>query len=226
MICSGYGSNCGPSCVVSCPIGENWESFEDQCYYWSKGEKTWYEAEDFCKRIGGHLASVPNEGIHSYLKEYTEGGTSGKWVGGISEPNNDTWVWTDCTSWDYNAGWGMNVPNDPQTERCLFHFYSKTLQSWNDDPCTNKRQFVCSTSVCAGKMKILGSSISISESLIHREKNTAQQLYPVFISIRMPPTATMPPSQDPLGKKSAPSDNEPLSNSNFLERLREFGEVA
>ena len=90
-----YGFNCEPSCVLSCPRG--WERNGSRCYYWSSGKRSWYEAEEFCVRMGGHLASVLSEQVHKYLQSKD---IKWRWVGGIQKEENDTLVWSDCSAWN------------------------------------------------------------------------------------------------------------------------------
>merc|ERR1712037_780266 len=48
--------DCNHTCANNCSDG--WIQFEEKCYKWSKDEKTWEDAERFCRSEGGHLASV------------------------------------------------------------------------------------------------------------------------------------------------------------------------
>ena len=142
-----YGSNCEASCVVSCPPG--WERNGTRCYYWSTGRRKWYQAEAHCVRIGGHLASVPNEQVHKYFQS-KEIDTHGRWVGGIRKGESDTWVWTDCSAWNYNPGWGQGKLMKSSSD-CLRYSFD---EDWEDVMCFHSYpKFVCSTKVCSGRIK-------------------------------------------------------------------------
>ena len=63
---SSYGSKCEGSCVVSCPPG--WEEREGgHCYFWSQEKLFWGAAEEKCRSMDGHLASVTSQDVHDYL---------------------------------------------------------------------------------------------------------------------------------------------------------------
>ena len=147
-----YGSNCEASCVVSCPPG--WERNGSYCYYWSTGRTSWHKAEEFCVSIGGHLASVPNEQVHKYLQS-KDINILGRWVGGIQkEWGNDTWVWSDCSAWNYNPGWGQEPSSS--SRNCLR--YNNKKDKWDKVYCSfishDYPKFVCSTQVCSGRKKL------------------------------------------------------------------------
>ena len=60
------GSNCDESsCIVSCQPG--WEREGDHCYFWSEERKHWFDAEDTCISIGGHLTSLATWDINNYM---------------------------------------------------------------------------------------------------------------------------------------------------------------
>ena len=147
----GYGSNCGDSCVISCGIG--WERQGNRCYFLSKTTKSWSEAETFCQRNGGQLASVTDtQGF-----DFINGKGVQVWIGGISEPGNDTWVWTDCSPWGFTRWQGgepkREAPDGPDKEKCAAH-NAHHDKKWSVEPCTAKKRFVCSMTVCPGKTQI------------------------------------------------------------------------
>ena len=60
------GSNCDESsCIVSCQPG--WEREGDYCYFWSEERKHWFDVEDTCISIGGHLPSIDTWDINNYM---------------------------------------------------------------------------------------------------------------------------------------------------------------
>lgn len=48
-----------------CPDG--WEIRHDFCYFWSEEEATWTVAENSCKTMGGHLASIVTWGENDFI---------------------------------------------------------------------------------------------------------------------------------------------------------------
>merc|ERR1712062_142809 len=113
VVAQGYGSNCGASCVGSC--GTKSERKGNRCYYFSTEKQSWAEAEKWCQRsTGGKLASVTDvEGFN-----LINGKGVHVWIGGTSEPGNDTWVWTDCSPWAF-ARWASGEPKKwDDKEKC------------------------------------------------------------------------------------------------------------
>ena len=134
------GSDCKASCVVSCPAG--WEREGDRCYFFSEEEKSWDEAEEACMKETGHLTSVTSEQVHMYF----QGKGFAGWVGGLQKDNK--WVWTDCSEWEFDSGWGDGEPSTGG-EKCV-EYNEKLRHLWNNMWCGNKRKFVCSKKVCPG----------------------------------------------------------------------------
>ena len=108
------GSNCDESsCVVSCQPG--WEREGDYCYFWSEEKKNWFEAEETCKRHGGHLASVTDQHIHDYMMKKPKK----HWIGGFLGNEESNWMWTDCSEWTFDSGWKEGEPNFVDKEKCV-----------------------------------------------------------------------------------------------------------
>ena len=141
----GYGSNCEASCVGSC--GREWKAHGNRCYYFSRTEKSWFDAEKFCQKSGGHLASVTDVQSHNFI-EGKNAEAYWRWIGGVREQGNKTWVWTDCSPWTFNKWAGGEPKNEVDNEGCLVHTHDN---QWSEDLCTDERRFVCSTTVCSGK---------------------------------------------------------------------------
>ena len=91
----------------------------------------------------GHLASVTSEHVHKYL----QGKGFLGWVGGLKEDNH--WVWTDCSEWDFDSGWFKPKEPSPGNEFCVEYFI-EAKHLWNNGYCGNKQKFVCSKKVCPG----------------------------------------------------------------------------
>ena len=53
------------TCTVNCTSG--WEEKDGQCYFWSQENLNWGEAEERCRSLGGHLASVTTQEEYDYL---------------------------------------------------------------------------------------------------------------------------------------------------------------
>ena len=133
-----YGKNCSvtDSGVSSCPGGWNREG--EQCFLWVQEEKTWEEAEDFCKQSpnNAHLVSVTTSDIYKYIKSNISSDT---WIGATNLTENAAWVWTDCSSFN----------SEPKGNESCVHLTVKGSGS-NDKKCKEKLKFVCSKKLSQG----------------------------------------------------------------------------
>ena len=129
----------------------NWEKNGDHCYLWSrKGQQklTWDDAEEFCNKEGGHLASVTSEAINEYIHhEKRKRRISRLWIGGTDKEKEGVWKWSDGSPWEFTK-WNKGEPGNGSDEHCLLHFgYDDT---WNDYLCTDENNFLCSLPLCSG----------------------------------------------------------------------------
>ena len=54
-------NNCTSNCTYP------WEEKDGQCYLWSQEKLFWGAAEEKCRSLGGHLASVTSQDVQDYL---------------------------------------------------------------------------------------------------------------------------------------------------------------
>ena len=70
--------------MTGCP--ENWEEHSGHCYLWGDKPRSWYKAEEFCEKEGGHLASVTSEAANEYIFEGKEKRKHANiWLGGSDQ---------------------------------------------------------------------------------------------------------------------------------------------
>jgi len=148
------GSRCSnDTCVKSCE--QDWEKNGEHCYLWSTDKKTWTDAEDFCRKEGGHLASVHSNATFNFLLEgINRTGLPTAWLGGNDLEVEGTWKWVDCSPWNLTF-WARREPNNfGGPEDCLVlafrHISPHLNHKWNDGKCGSKLGFVCSKSICSG----------------------------------------------------------------------------
>ena len=96
-------------------------------------EKTWFEAETYCQKEGGHLASVATEEVHRVVENMD--GDVYAWLGGRKELGK--WTWSDNSTWGF-TNWRQGEGNDAN---CVSMNFIKG--GWDDDPCTNNYKFIC-----------------------------------------------------------------------------------
>ncbi|XP_066514867.1 macrophage mannose receptor 1 isoform X2 [Hoplias malabaricus] len=106
----------------------------------SENKMTWFEARDFCRAIGGDLASFHAESETDVLPY---GGSSDPaWIGFSSLDANVGFVWTDETASDYE-NWSYGEPNNyNENEHCAeasFYYGHR----WNDRDCEAYNDWIC-----------------------------------------------------------------------------------
>merc|ERR1719341_1998273 len=150
------GSGCSnDNCVESCE--EGWEENGEHCYLWSTDKKNWTSAEEFCRKEGGHLASVHSTATVKFVVEgMNRTGLEVVWLGGNDIEVEGTWNWVDCSPWNATF-WGRGEPNNGGgDEHCLHHVFSYPKfpsyldGKWNDWGCRHEIGFLCSKSICSG----------------------------------------------------------------------------
>ncbi|XP_073344522.1 macrophage mannose receptor 1 [Pagrus major] len=101
-------------------------------------KKTWQDAQDFCKAIGGDLMS-----IHSRqdLENAPFHSSDAAWIG-FSLGTNQGFVWSDGSASDYE-NWGYGEPNNHNdVEHCAeVHLYYG--RHWNDAHCESTNDWIC-----------------------------------------------------------------------------------
>ncbi|XP_061094630.1 macrophage mannose receptor 1-like isoform X1 [Conger conger] len=104
-----------------------------------KNRKTWFEARDFCRAIGGDLLSIHSEGdlTGGYMSSIENA-----WFGLNSLDPNAGFVFSDGTSVSYE-NWGYGEPNNyNEAELCgevLFYY----RRPWNDRHCESYNNWIC-----------------------------------------------------------------------------------
>ncbi|XP_034038866.1 macrophage mannose receptor 1-like [Thalassophryne amazonica] len=102
-------------------------------------EKTWFEARDYCRAIGGDLLS-----IHS--KSELQTGRHGKaWIGLRVSDSNSGYTWSDGTPLNFQH-WQEGEPNNfNNAESCVeFRMYHwDESGSWNDVHCESYNDWLC-----------------------------------------------------------------------------------
>ncbi|XP_035511844.1 macrophage mannose receptor 1 [Morone saxatilis] len=128
--------------ALSCESGWTPVAKRNVCYKLYKKtknlRKTWHEAQDFCRAIGGDLMSIHsmqdlnNAPFHSF---------DAAWIG-FSLGTNKGFVWSDGSASDFE-NWGFGEPNNHNdNEHCaeLQFYYGR---HWNDRHCEAYNNWIC-----------------------------------------------------------------------------------
>ncbi|XP_036377634.1 macrophage mannose receptor 1-like [Megalops cyprinoides] len=130
--------------ALSCPT--DWRPLGDRnmCYKIykknSNNKKTWFEARDFCRAIGGDLASIHSDS--DLGGGFMMSSVDNAWIGLNALDPNAGFVWTDGSSTSYE-NWGYGEPNNyNDVELCaeVSFYYGRP---WNDRHCEFYNNWIC-----------------------------------------------------------------------------------
>ncbi|CAB1349515.1 unnamed protein product [Coregonus sp. 'balchen'] len=129
--------------TLSCPSGWSPAAKRNVCYKLYRkvieNKKTWSEAQEFCKAIGGDLMSI-HSATDLISSPYHSPDTA--WIGLSSLDPNAGFVWTDGSAFSYD-NWGFGEPNNyNDNEKCAeVQFYYG--RHWNDRHCDSYNDWIC-----------------------------------------------------------------------------------
>ncbi|XP_066441111.1 macrophage mannose receptor 1-like isoform X2 [Eleutherodactylus coqui] len=132
----------------TCP--HNWTSSDHACYKFYSAEnydkKTWFEARDFCRTIGGDLVSITDkeeeeEAVLTAMRRYYEVFYKSVWTGLVRSNPDEGFMWSDGSPLSYE-NWYHGQPNNQMgQEFCgvLFGFRAR----WKDIHCDTALEWIC-----------------------------------------------------------------------------------
>ncbi|KAL0967023.1 hypothetical protein UPYG_G00303570 [Umbra pygmaea] len=130
----------------SCP--ENWFPVKSRNYcfkFFTESQtekKTWYEAREYCKMIGGDLLSIHSAADLNSLDYHVSGNF---WIGLSAQEPSSGYTWTDGSPLSFQY-WQYGEPNNYNgVESCaeMLMYYDQTVGSWNDADCDANKEWVC-----------------------------------------------------------------------------------
>uniref|UniRef100_UPI0037E78EBA macrophage mannose receptor 1-like n=1 Tax=Semicossyphus pulcher TaxID=241346 RepID=UPI0037E78EBA len=134
-----------PSLTTPAKCHPDWTQLDtrNMCFKLFRGfstPRTWYEARDYCKAIGGDLVSIHSDAELRLIK-----GFGRVWIG-LSAPDPGIgYVWSDGSPLQFQH-WESGEPNNKNNiESCVVqqtHRYYRR-GSWGDEHCEKDFEFVC-----------------------------------------------------------------------------------
>ncbi|XP_059902504.1 type-2 ice-structuring protein-like isoform X1 [Gadus macrocephalus] len=122
--------------AVFCPDG--WFDHDGRCFTLTHSALDWNSAEDHCKSLGGHLASIHNPEDNRFLKQLvTLGGQNDVWIGSYFLQTR--WRWIDGTGM-YYQDFITTSSSTSSACTCL------RSSGWAKASCSSNMRFICSTS--------------------------------------------------------------------------------
>ncbi|XP_021354593.1 macrophage mannose receptor 1-like isoform X2 [Mizuhopecten yessoensis] len=132
---------------VQCPVGWSGQFTNSlMCYkvFYNDnvlGKMTWTESRDYCRGLGGDLASIHREAQNVYIGTLLRLKTGSFWIGLNDRDTEAGYVWTDGRGTDY-SNWNPNEPNDYNGNEDCTQIFAGSL-GWNDNNCFITSNWIC-----------------------------------------------------------------------------------
>ncbi|XP_060901039.1 macrophage mannose receptor 1-like [Labrus mixtus] len=134
-----------PTTPPKCP--PEWELLKTRNYCYkafkdSSAGRTWYEARDYCKAIGGDLLSIHSEDELMSIIRHSHIRYSSVWIG-LSAPDPGTgYLWSDGSPLQFQH-WEDNEPNNKNNVESCVQFLFYLRGSWSDVHCETELAWMC-----------------------------------------------------------------------------------
>ncbi|XP_056598468.1 macrophage mannose receptor 1b isoform X2 [Triplophysa dalaica] len=107
-----------------------WKKFDTKCYIMRDDLKTWKDAREYCREMGGDLVSILNRQQQAYFTTMVSNTTTNFWIG-FSNLANGRFRWTDGSTVEFTA-WARG---EPETNSWPVYSWERYHFS-NDQKCT------------------------------------------------------------------------------------------
>ncbi|KAG9476571.1 hypothetical protein GDO78_003227 [Eleutherodactylus coqui] len=131
----------------TCP--PNWTTAGNACYkhYMEESSEklSWFDAKNFCKTIGGDLASISDRDEHQALwTMLLHAGVyrTAFWVGLLKSNVDEGFEWSDGSPMNYE-NWAYGEPNNYQELEHCGEVNTDHRLSWNDRHCDSPQDWIC-----------------------------------------------------------------------------------
>uniref|UniRef100_G1PD26 Macrophage mannose receptor 1 n=1 Tax=Myotis lucifugus TaxID=59463 RepID=G1PD26_MYOLU len=108
-------------------------------------KKTWFDSRDFCKALGGDLASINNkEEQQAIWRLITASGNYHElfWLGLTYESPSEGFTWSDGSPVSYE-NWSYGEPNNYGNAEYCGELKGDPTMSWNDINCEHLKNWIC-----------------------------------------------------------------------------------
>uniref|UniRef100_A0A672F7G7 C-type lectin domain-containing protein n=1 Tax=Salarias fasciatus TaxID=181472 RepID=A0A672F7G7_SALFA len=130
-------SLCPPAARFFCQNGWSW--YNNRCFKVINSPMTFHNAQEYCRTVGGHLASVSDWQHQNFLHRLTQGaGQTYVWLGGLYYQGR--WQWADRSAL-YFSNWYYPYPSNPSRNPCMF---LNSYKGWGNTNCLKWKSFICS----------------------------------------------------------------------------------
>uniref|UniRef100_A0A8B9RWH5 Macrophage mannose receptor 1 n=1 Tax=Accipiter nisus TaxID=211598 RepID=A0A8B9RWH5_9AVES len=150
---AGVPSSAPPVRILASPCAEGWDgAFQaDSCFKFFVREgnqkKSWFEAEEFCREIGGNLVTINTREDQILLWQLASDKglhTQAFWIGLFLLNPDEGFAWIDGSPVIYE-NWDEDEPNNhEELEHCVMFNRSPQMR-WNDLRCEHLLNWICET---------------------------------------------------------------------------------
>uniref|UniRef100_A0A8C1ZAP3 Mannose receptor, C type 1b n=1 Tax=Cyprinus carpio TaxID=7962 RepID=A0A8C1ZAP3_CYPCA len=131
--------------------GPEWKNFKGKCYNMKEDMKTWTEAREYCRELGGDLTSIMSRQQQAFLSTLSSDKTTDFWIG-FSNLANGRFKWTDGSKVTFTE-WAKGEPRTyVLRHECVFmgKTSSSVFGKWVATDCNSTHGFICSRDVDPG----------------------------------------------------------------------------
>ena len=108
------------------------EEYQNHLYCLFEDTLNWFEAEEYCKMLGGHLAVINSSEENDFIHEFIQSGEKNDyWIGLYDAEKNHTYQWTTGQELTLTDKWGDNQPDCYEDTEFYCEMY-KDSGCWND----------------------------------------------------------------------------------------------
>ncbi|CAG2197858.1 unnamed protein product [Mytilus edulis] len=136
---------------------KGWERYKGNCYFFSKSNMSWTDAQTNCTNMSSHLTDVEDQEEALYFASLTNlfiGDDA--WIGGRGT-NSSNFKWftgghgsipkvMNFTYWAQDKPSslkiGKQLNSSPPIQNCV-HVWKQKNYKWNNEQCSKEKQFVC-----------------------------------------------------------------------------------
>ncbi|XP_064595387.1 macrophage mannose receptor 1-like isoform X2 [Liolophura sinensis] len=117
-----------------------WSFFKGNCYYVSKGRRSFYDSRTFCVQNGGELVSIHDHDESDYvISKISRSTTDSFWIG-LNDIGENGYNWTDGSPLNF-INWYQNEPNDAYGQQSCVQMIRDGF--WQDNNCGYLKRFIC-----------------------------------------------------------------------------------
>lgn len=119
----GYNLGWAPNDAVRGPGGHKYKYYDDKV--------SWEEAQNRCKKLGGHLATITSAGEYKFIVDKFP---HDAWLGGTDRAKEGEWVWITGEPMKFTA-WSRGQPDNAGGAENYLHYWVAE-KGWNDTVAT------------------------------------------------------------------------------------------